>query len=76
MRRIKRLTIRNKIDLADADQTRSLQRRLGVSHDDLHRVVAKVGNSIAAVTKEIELAKALPVAKALPSVEPLPAEIA
>jgi hypothetical protein len=34
-------------DLADAGQTRSLKRRLGVSDDDLHRVVAKVGNSIA-----------------------------
>jgi len=34
--------------------------------DDLRRVVAKVGNSIAAVTKEIELKKPLPSAAAAP----------
>jgi hypothetical protein len=50
----------NKIDLADDSQIRILRRRLGVSSDDLHRVVAKVGNSITAVTKEIELQKPLP----------------
>lgn len=58
MRRSRQLTTRNRIDLADAGQTRSLQRRLGISHDDLHRLVAKVGNSISAVAKEVELAKA------------------
>ena len=66
MRRPKPLAIRNKIDLADASQTRILKKRLGVSGDDLHRVVAKVGNSIAAVTKEIELKKPLPLAAAAP----------
>ena len=77
MRRTRHLTIRNKIDLADADQIRSLKRRLGVSHDDLHRAVAKVGNSISAVAKEIELAEAPPSApKPLPSVAPAVAEIA
>jgi hypothetical protein len=57
MRRIKPRATRNKIDVADPTQIRILKRRLGVSSDDLHRVVAKVGNSIAAVTKEIELQK-------------------
>lgn len=52
MRHTKPLATRNKIDVADAGQIRILKRRLGVSSDDLHRVVAKVGNSIAAVTKE------------------------
>ena len=66
MRRPKPLAIRNKIDLADASQTRILKKRLGISDDDLHRVVAKVGNSIAAVTKEIELKKPLPSAAAAP----------
>jgi Protein of unknown function (DUF3606) len=64
MRRLKHLTTRNKIDVADASQIRVLKRRLGISSDDLHRVVAKVGNSIAAVTKEIELQKPLPLAAA------------
>jgi Protein of unknown function (DUF3606) len=66
MRRLKPLTARNKIDLADAAQIRILKKRLGISNDDLHRVVAKVGNSIAAVTKEIELKKPPPLAPAAP----------
>src|SRR3954469_10046735 len=63
MRRTRQLNARNRIDLQDADQIRSLKRRLGISNDDLHRLVAKVGNSISAVTKEVEFAKA-------PSVKP------
>ena len=66
MRRIKPVAARNKIDVTDASQVRILKRRLGVSSDDLHRVVAKVGNSIAAVTKEIELQKPLPLAAVAP----------
>jgi len=60
MRHVKPPTARNKIDVADAGQVRILKKRLGVSSDDLHRTVAKVGNSIAAVTKEIESQKPLP----------------
>jgi hypothetical protein len=66
MRRLKHPTTRNKIDVADAGQIRILKRRLGISSDDLHRVVAKVGNSIAAVTKEIESQKPLPSAAPAP----------
>jgi hypothetical protein len=51
---------RNKLDLADARQVRFLTKRLGVSGDDLRRLVEKVGNSIAAITKEAELEKAAP----------------
>lgn len=68
MRRGRHLTNRNRINLNDAGQTRSLKRRLGISDHDLHRLVGKVGNSISAVTKEIELAKAL-------SVKPAPAPV-
>lgn len=46
--------IRNKIDLADPCQIRILKRRLGISADELQRVVEKVGNSIATVCKEVE----------------------
>jgi hypothetical protein len=35
-------------------------------NDDLHRVVVKVGNSIAAITKEIECQKPLPLTVAAP----------
>jgi hypothetical protein len=56
MRRAKPQPIRNKIDLADPAQTWT--RRLGIRADDLQRVAGKVGNSIAAVSKEIDLRKA------------------
>jgi hypothetical protein len=55
MRCSKHLPIRNKIDLSDPSQVRVMKRRLGLSTGDLKRVVKKVGNSISAVTKEIEL---------------------
>ena len=66
MRHTKPLAARNKIDLADASQVRILKKRLGISSDDLHRVVAKVGNSIAAVTKEVESQKPLPLTAPAP----------
>jgi hypothetical protein len=66
MRRIKPPTTRNKIDVADASQIRILKKRLGISSDDLHRLVAKVGNSIAAITKEIESQKPLPLTAPAP----------
>ena len=66
MRHAKPLAIRNKIDLADPSQIRILRRRLGISADDLQRVVAKVGNSIAAVCKEIEPKKTLQVTEPMP----------
>jgi hypothetical protein len=69
MRHTKPPTTRNKIDVADASQIRILKKRLGVSSDDLHRTVMKVGNSIAAVTKEIESRKPLPL------MAPAPVEI-
>jgi uncharacterized protein YjcR len=57
MRCAKHPVIRNKIDLTDPNQVRSWKRRLGVSTEDLQRIVEKVGDSISAVTKEIELKK-------------------
>ena len=50
--------IRNLIDLSDPRQVRTLKRRLGVSAADLRRIIEKAGNSIAAITKEVELEKA------------------
>jgi hypothetical protein len=64
MRHGKPQPVRNKIDLADPGQIRSLKRRLGISADDLQRVVGKVGNSIAAVSKELH--KKTPVTAAVP----------
>ena len=55
MQRIKRPPLRNKIDLADPAQVRVWSRRLRVPADALAAIVEKVGNSAAAVTKQVEL---------------------
>jgi hypothetical protein len=74
MRHAKPQPIRNKIDLADPSQIRILRRRLSISADDLQRVVAKVGNSIAAVCKEIEPQKAILVTESVQNESPSPSE--
>lgn len=66
MRRAKPQPARNKIDLADPTQIRVWIRRLGITADDLQRVISKVGNSIIGVSKEIDLRKALPRTPPLP----------
>jgi len=58
MHRIKYPPLRNKINMAEPTQVRAWTRRLGLSADAMKVVVAKVGNSIAAVTKEVELQRA------------------
>ena len=60
MRRAKPQPIRNKIDLADPTQIRAWTKRLGISADELQRMIANVGNSIAAISKENELQNAPP----------------
>jgi len=55
MQRIKRAPIRNKINLTDPGHVRAWTRRLGLPADELKAIVEKVGNSVAAVTKEVEL---------------------
>ena len=49
--------IRNKVDLLDAGQVRILKKRLGISEEDLRRIVEKVGDSIATISKEVEFEK-------------------
>jgi hypothetical protein len=58
MRRARPQPIRNKVDLSDPAQMRAWSRRLGITTDELRRMVGKVGNSNAAISKEIELRKA------------------
>ena len=72
MQRIKHPPIRNKIDMADPAQVRAWNRRLGIAADSLKAVVEKVGNSVAAVTKEVELQRAGP--RTSPIVQSPPAE--
>jgi len=54
----KRHPLRTKIDLADPNQVLSVRKLLGVSDSDLVRLVGKIGNSLAAISKEVELERA------------------
>ena len=74
MQRIKRPPVRNKINLADPAQVRAWTRRLNLSADSLKAVVDKAGNSVAAVTKEVELQRAAQRNLPVPLTQSLPAE--
>ncbi|MBR0955362.1 DUF3606 domain-containing protein [Bradyrhizobium canariense] len=52
MRRSKPQPIRNKLDLADRTQVRLVRKRLGLSDAELTSIVERIGNSIAAISKE------------------------
>lgn len=54
MRTRKALSGAHKIDLADPNQVRLVRKHLGVSKNDLVRIVEKAGNLLAAVSKEVE----------------------
>lgn len=49
--------IRTTLDLANAEQVKSVRRRLRISNADLVRIVDKIGNSLASIEKEVELEK-------------------
>jgi hypothetical protein len=58
MRRPKPQPIRNKLDLADRTQVRLVRKRLGLSDAELTSIVERIGNSIAAISKEAALQRA------------------
>lgn len=47
--------IRTTLDLASAEQVKSVRNRLRITHADLVRIVDKIGNSLSAIEKEVEL---------------------
>lgn len=49
--------IRTTLDLANAKQVKSVRKRLKISDADLVRIVEKIGNSLAAIEKEVQLEK-------------------
>ncbi|WP_315779599.1 MULTISPECIES: DUF3606 domain-containing protein [unclassified Bradyrhizobium] len=53
MRRPKIQPIRNKLDLSDRVQVRIVTRRLRVTPAELTEIVGRIGNSIAAISKEV-----------------------
>jgi hypothetical protein len=55
MQRVKHYPVRNKIDLTNASQVRAWTKRLDITADELRAIVNKVGDSVATVTKQIEL---------------------
>ena len=60
MRRLKPQSIRNQLDLADARQVRSVKKRLRLSEGELNEIVSRIGNSIAAISKEVSRQLQLP----------------
>jgi hypothetical protein len=58
MRRPKPHPIRNKLDLSDRTQVRLVRKRLGLSDAELTEIIARVGNSLSAVSKEVALQRA------------------
>jgi hypothetical protein len=58
MRRSRPQPIRNKLDLADRTQVRLVRKRLGLSDAELTNIVERIGNSIAAISKEAALQRA------------------
>jgi len=57
MRRLKPQSIRNQLDLGDARQVRSIKKRLRLSESELNEIVSRIGNSIAAISKEVHSRK-------------------
>jgi len=47
--------IRTTLDLANAEQVKSVRKRLRITRADLIRIVDKIGNSLSAIEKEVEL---------------------
>jgi Protein of unknown function (DUF3606) len=69
MHRAKHRNFRNRVDMGDKVQVRVIKRRLRLSEPELNKLVDRVGNSIAAISKEVALRKAvqLNTARDLPS---------
>jgi hypothetical protein len=59
MHRAKHRHFRNRVDMGDRVQVRIMKRRLRLSEPELNKLVDRVGNSIAAISKEVALRKAV-----------------
>jgi Protein of unknown function (DUF3606) len=59
MHRTKHRHFRNRVDMGDKVQVRVIKRRLRLSEPELNKLVDRVGNSIAAISKEAALKKAV-----------------
>lgn len=46
--------IRTTLDVANAEQIKSVRKRLRITHVDLVRIIDNTGNSLSAIEKEVE----------------------
>jgi hypothetical protein len=53
MRQSKFRSLRNTLDTTDANQVRAMKKRFRLSDTELAEIVDKIGNSIAAIGKEV-----------------------
>lgn len=58
MRHARPQPIRNKLDLSDRVQVRLIRKRLRLSDAQLAEIVDRIGNSIAAISKEVATQRA------------------
>ena len=58
MRHARPQPIRNKLDLSDRVQVRLIRKRLRLSDAQLAEIVNRIGNSIAAISKEVATQRA------------------
>jgi hypothetical protein len=60
MRPPKSRYFRNRLDLTDRVQVRVLRKRLHISETELTQMASKFGNSISAISKEVNLQRSEP----------------
>jgi hypothetical protein len=58
--------IRNKLDLSNRAQVRLVKKRLRLSETELSNIVARIGNSISAISKEVTLQRAIRIVERTP----------
>jgi hypothetical protein len=64
MRRLKSQTMRNKLDLTDRAQVRLAKKRFRLSENELAEIVARIGNSLSAIGKQVAFQRANRLTKA------------
>jgi hypothetical protein len=62
--------VRTTVNLTDAKQVKSVRKRLGISGADLIRIANKVGTSLSAINKEVELERLSEIEKSVSKKEP------
>jgi hypothetical protein len=64
--------VRTTVNLADASQVRAIKKRFRVSDEQLTKIVSRIGNSIAAIGKEVALQRAADLSQSNPPAQTAP----